>query len=344
MRAWRFHSASRGAEKDMRIETIPLPPSSDPLPADSSLVKVLAASLNPVDVKMAEIPLIGGFIHRTPATPAFDGVGRVVKTTDGTRRVGQLVAIRLPNLSSDGVLAEYAVAAREGCMAVPDNVSPVQAATVGTCGLTAYQALATLKLPAGAQPQPRVLINGGSGGTGTYMIQVAKAMGFHVVTTCSTPNVNLCKRLGADEVIDYKKGPVENALLQMVRNDKSLQFDLVVDNVGRPWPLYKAADEYLKPGSTYVQIGGDVSFAALSQIARINFLPSFLGGGQRKWKFMGRENNRVQGEQLLNWMSEGKIQVPIDHEAPWEEVPRAYHSLKTGRTKGKIVVRVSEDI
>lgn len=328
----------------MRIEEIPLPPSS-PLAADSTLIKILVAGLNPVDIKFAETPLVGGFLHAMPAIPGLDGVGRVVKTTDPSRQVGELVAFRVDSLQTIGVLAEYVVVQREACAAVPENVSLKQAAVVGTCGLTACQALAFLT-STGAQEQgrqPRVFINGGSGGTGTFQIQVAKAMGYYVVTSCSTPNVELCKELGADEVIDYRLGPAGEKLVQMVRRDKDLAFDLAVDNVDRPWRLYKAADEYLRPEGTYLQVGGDISLQSIKEWMYIRLWPTLLGGAKRKWTFLLMKSCREDFERVLGWMAEGKVEIPIDDEFSFEQVPSAYVKLKGGRTKGKIVVRVCED-
>lgn len=344
MKAWRFHKATGGAEKHMRLEHIPLPPSFASLPANSTIVKVLLVSLNQVDIKFAETPFVGRFMHPMPATPGCDGVGRVVKTTDASKHVGQLVAFRMAEKQTEGALAEYVMVPSEGCASVPENVSPTQAATVGTCGVTACQALAQLEKSNLPEKPPRVFVNGGSGGTGTFQIQIAKAMGWYVVTSCSTPNVELCKKLGADEVLDYRKGPVEIALTQMVQRDRTLAFDLVVDNVDLPWRLYKAADEYLKPDGTYVQVGGDISLKSVGELIWINALPAMFGGGKRRWTFMAMKRSREDAERVLAWMAQGKVRAPIDEEFSFDRVPGAYEKLKAGRTKGKIIVRVADDV
>ncbi|KAK7419647.1 hypothetical protein QQX98_003238 [Neonectria punicea] len=344
MKAWRFHTASSGAEKHMKLETLPLP--SQPLPPNSSLIKVQLVSLNPVDIKFAETPYIGRLLHPMPAIPGLDGVGRVVKTTNATLQPGELVMFRLLEKQTQGALAEYIVVPSEGCVPVPDGVPPAQAATVGTCGMTAYQAIAPYvekhRSQTGEEPF-RVFINGGSGGTGTFQIQVAKALGCYVAASCSTSNVELCKSLGADAVIDYRSGSTSDALSNMVLNEASPQFDLVVDNVDLPWRLYKAAASYMKAEGTYVQIGGDFSWQAIIELMRIKLLPSLLGGVQRQWMFLAMKTNREHGERVLQWMQEGKIRIPIDKEFGFNDVPSAYKRLKDGRTRGKILVHVSKE-
>ncbi|RSL49838.1 hypothetical protein CEP54_012253 [Fusarium duplospermum] len=347
MKAWRFHTAVGGAEKHMKLEDLTLPNSFHSLPPQSSLIKVDIVTLNPVDIKFAETPVVGPYLHPMPAIPGLDGVGHVVRTTDSALHVGQLVMFRLLEMQSEGALAEYVLVPSEGCVPVPNGVSPVQAATVGTCGVTACQAIAPFvskysSLKPDGKESFKVFVNGGSGGTGTFQIQIAKALGCHVVTSCSTPNVDLCKSLGADEVIDYRLGPVEDALQKMVQAGTSSLFDLVVDNVDLPWRLYKAATHYMKPEGTYVQIGGDVSWQGIKELLCIKLLPTSLGGGSRQWEFLAMKTSREDAERVLGWMQEGKIRIPVEEEFDFDKVPDAYRRLKAGRTRGKIIVRVSD--
>lgn len=343
MKAWRYHKAAGGAEKHMQVDEIPLPANPSSLPADSTLIKVHTVALNPVDIKFSEVPLIGQFLHPFPAIPGLDGVGRVVKTTDASVQPGQLVMFRKQDNQKDGALAEYALVPHEGCLPIPAGVSPIQAATVGTCGVTAYQALAPYLKLGDDQKQPRVFINGGSGGTGTFQIQVAKALGCYVATSCSTPNVELCKSLGADEVIDYRQKPVEEALPQMVQQKKTEPFDLFVDNVHAPWRRYRVAHQYLTPEGRYVQIGADMTWSGVRELICIMFTPSFLGGGKRPWTFKAVKTSRADAERVLGWMAEGKMKIPIDSEFSFESVPEAYKKLKEGRARGKMIVHVAEE-
>ncbi|KAL2201631.1 NAD(P)-binding protein [Sarocladium strictum] len=345
MKAWRFHGVTNGAENNMHIENIPFPSHFHNLPPNSTLIKVHSVALNPVDIKFAETPLVGRFMHALPAIPGLDGVGRVVKTTDPTLNIGQAVTFRKQELQAEGALTEYVVVSREGCAIVPEGVSLLQAATVGTCGVTAYQAIAPFVLEAKKeteQPGLKIFINGGSGGAGVFQIQVAKLLGAQVVTSCSTPNVALCKSLGADEVIDYRQGSVGDALKEMVQREGGSLFDLVVDNVDLPWNLYKAADVYLKESGVYVQIGGEFSLQAVKELMYIKLRPVYVGGGQRTWNFMAMKTSREDAEKVLAWMAEGKVTVPIHSVEEFENVPEAYRMLKTGRARGKIVIRVCE--
>ncbi len=208
MKAWQFASASPTVEKNLKLNTsAPLPAGSTSLPADRILVQVLAVSLNPVDHKLPEIPLLGRLITGSPATPSIDYAGRVVATGPISKKVsstdlklGQLVFGRLDRPTKFGTLAEYTIAPRAGCAPIPSGVSVMDATCAATAALTAYQSIIPkIKGAAGK----RVFINGGSGGTGTFGIQIAKAAGCHVTTSCSGANVGLCESLGADTVIDY---------------------------------------------------------------------------------------------------------------------------------------------
>ncbi|KAF7563737.1 hypothetical protein G7046_g426 [Stylonectria norvegica] len=348
MKAWRFHTATGGAENHMVIEDIVVPSLSVSLSPGSSLIKVYLVCLNPVDIKFAETPILGRFMHAMPAIPGLDGVGRIVRTRDPELSAGQLVSFRKQEKQADGALAEYVVVSREGCARVPENVSPSQAATVGTCGVTGYQAIAPfvqeLRQRYQDQRDIRVFINGGSGGTGTFQIQVAKALGCYVVASCSTSNLEFCKRLGADEVVDYRQSPVEDTLCRRVQHDASSAFDMVIDNVDLPLRRYQAADRYMNPEGIYIQIGGDFSWQGVGELMSITMLPTFLGGGRRLWKFLAMKTSRRDAEQILDLMSRQKINIPIDEEFTFEDVPKAYKKLKKGRTVGKILIRVSNNI
>ena len=339
MKAWIYDSTKGGAANHLRLEPVlPLPKTLVTVPKGYTLVKVLAAALNPVDLKIGSIPYIGRLLQRLPATPGLDFAGRVIHTTNPALHEGQLVAGRTGDLPQHGTMAELVLAPNTGCVAVPKGVLIHHAATIGTCGGTALQALAPY-----VKSGDRVFIHGGSGGTGVYQIQVAKALGCHVTTSCSGANEELCRSLGADEVLDYRQVNIPQTLVSRVRDGDMRAFNLVVDNVGMSWELYKAADHFLSPGGRFIQIGGEVSWADARNILWISLLPSFLGGGKRKWTFMANRVAADELEQLLAWMAEGKLRVPIDHVYPFEDVREAYRKLQTRRAKGKLVVEVSED-
>lgn len=155
---------------------------------------------------------------------------------------------------ASGALSEFSVSGTNSTVTLPDNVDPVDAATVGVAGLTAYQSIVPR-----VKKGDKIFINGGSGGTGVFSIQFAKAMGCHVTTTCSTTNVEFCKSLGADKVVDYKKESVIEAL-----KASGHKFDHAVDNVGTSKELLWHCHEFLQSGAVYVVVGGDASLGGLA--------------------------------------------------------------------------------
>jgi NADPH:quinone reductase-like Zn-dependent oxidoreductase len=157
------------------------------------LIQVHVASLNPVDYKLPELPIVGRMAFSKPATPGLDFSGKVVEAgPDCHLKVGQMVYGKVEPSQAVGTLGEYIIGSKAGTIALPDGVDVEQASTLGVCGLVTYQALAP-NVKAG----DRVFINGGSGGTGTFAVQIAKALGCHVTTTCSgkisDPYVYSCK-------------------------------------------------------------------------------------------------------------------------------------------------------
>ncbi|KAI1496978.1 hypothetical protein F5X99DRAFT_398378 [Biscogniauxia marginata] len=222
-----------------------------------------------------------------------------------------------------------------------------EASCIGTAGLTAYQSIAPYVRPGAGD---RVFINGGSGGTGTFGIQVAKALGCHVTASCSGPNVALCRSLGADAVIDYTREDVCAVLASSSSSSSSdpgsgaRAFRLVVDNVGvSPPDLYSAADRFLDPEEgRFVQVGGEPTLAGLRVAASRALLPAFLGGGRRRWEFIVTRNDAEDLAQLGRWVREGKLKPVVDEVFGFEDVPKAFEKLKTKRARGKIVVRVSK--
>jgi NADPH:quinone reductase-like Zn-dependent oxidoreductase len=147
----------------------------------------------------------------------------------------------------------------------------------------------------------------GSGGTGTFGIQIAKALGCYVVTTCSTANAELCRSLGADEVIDYRSVDLI-AHLRETHSNKDDQFDLLVDNVDTP-ALYFNSEAYLKPFGLYLTIAGSVSLSSMISMIRIIYLPSWLGGGKRKSKFLLRKSDVGDYTSVINLMKDGKVKA-----------------------------------
>ncbi|KAL4940983.1 hypothetical protein BDV06DRAFT_230035 [Aspergillus oleicola] len=344
MKAWQFTSTTPSMQACMHLNNeAPLPPTAKSLAPDTVLVKVIAAGLNPVDYKFAEIPILGPLIVGRPSTPAMDYAGRVIATGPTTGKYaeadlkpGQLVFGRLEGPSKYGTLAEYTVARRSGCVAIPAGVNPIDAVCATSVGLTAYWCIVhRLK----SYPGKRVFLNGGSGGTGTFGIQIAKTLGCHVTTSCSSANVDFCKGLGADVVIDYTQSDVKAELRKMEK------FDLFIDNVGIPTDFYWVAPTFMNPNTHYIQVGAQAvtPMFILGNMFKA-WWPSWLGGGKRPYEFMHIVNNVEDYTQIGRWLEEGKVKAIVDEVFGFDEKGpvKAYEKLRTARARGKIVVLVDE--
>ncbi|KAK5125317.1 hypothetical protein LTR85_000426 [Meristemomyces frigidus] len=329
MRAWQYTTTKGGIVPNLKLNDIPIP---TPKP-DQHLVQVLTSALNPVDYKPAEIAIFSLLLIRKPATPGIDFAGRIITPAAGSSlKAGQLVfgvAGKTPWAAA--ALREFTVTEQEGTVALPEGLDQKDAATIGVAGLTAYQSI----IPH-VKKGDRIFINGGSGGTGVFGIQIAKAAGCHITTSCSTPNVELCKSLGADEVLDYKKQPIIDAL-----RAKGQAFDHVVDNVGS-FDLYFDSHKFTKPSAKWIGVGATPSLGMVWNMMRV-LLPGFLGGGKRKFVGIFAETRDDELAQIAGWMKEGNVKVVVDQQFAFEEVPKAFEKLKSGRAKGKIVVEVASE-
>jgi NADPH:quinone reductase-like Zn-dependent oxidoreductase len=147
--------------------------------------------------------------------------------------------------------------------------------------------------------------------------------------------VQLCKDLGADIIVDYRTADVYSEL------STSGPYDMVLDNVGAPTDLYWKSPGFTKPGAKYVQVGSEVSLGFVYDVAFRFLLPTWLGGGQRPFLF-GLTSTSFEDLSKLGQLVAEKSVVPvIDETFGFNNVPQAYNKLKTGRARGKIVVRVA---
>ncbi|KAG8168775.1 hypothetical protein KVR01_001524 [Diaporthe batatas] len=337
MRAWLYSSAAGGLHKNLTLSSTaahPRPQTPPSLSKDELLVRVRAAGLNPIDYKIPELPFsMSRAMISVPASPAMDFAGTVVAHGAGVEfpvKVGDSVFGRL-DPGRFGALGEFVVARSAGCAGLPAGVSPEHASAVGSVGLAAFASIVP-HVPKGAPF--RVFINGGSGGTGTIGIQIAKLLGCHVTTSCSARNVELCRSLGADEVLDYTQGDLVAAL-----KAKGQVFDLVVDNIGSPSDLYSACGEFVVPDGQFVQVGMGMSMANMRLMTSRMLLPSFLGGGSRKFSLAVAKNKHQDLACLGEWIAAGKIKVEVDEVFDFGDAPKAYEKLRTGRARGKIIVK-----
>lgn len=311
--------------------SVPLP---EPKP-NQHLVQIIAVALNPVDYKLSELPLVGRFLISKPATPCLDFSGVIVTPASGSSlKPGELVfGISGSSPLSGGAMREFNIATVDAVAKIPEGVDPINIAGVGVAGLTAYQSIIP-RVKEGDQ----VFINGGSGGTGVFGIQFAKVVGCHVTTSCSTRNVELCKSLGADEVLDYTKGSLTKQL-----NEKGWKFDHVVDNVGKDDELIWHCGDFLSKGAVYVKVAGDPSLSGMMTSFKRKVWPVALGGMKGKMEGFWPKPQIKDLDRIAGWMKEGKVKAVIDEKFAFEEAPKAFERIKTGKATGKVVVDVASE-
>ncbi|KAI6754854.1 hypothetical protein HG530_012606 [Fusarium avenaceum] len=330
MRAVQWRSIKGGIEKNLKpVMDAELPKHAQSLLKGHTLVKVAYASLNHLDYKVAEMPLCS-MIFPKPVTPGLDFSGTIVSTTLEEFEEGQHVFGRT-ELPTGGTMAEYVVVGGEGIAPLLDGVSLREAACIGICGTTALQCLRPF-----LQSGERIFINGGSGGVGMFAIQIAKALGCsHVTTTCSAANAEFCRNLGADEIIDYN---TESPLEVLKRCEE--QFDCILDTVFVNPDMYWQCHQYLKPNGTYVCVGLPPKLQTFKSLLTIKLLPSWLGGGKRRFKYHSVTANKMDFTQVADWIRDGTISTFIEQEFALDDAGRAYARLKAGRTRGKLVIRI----
>lgn len=331
IKGWLFQASSGPMEKNLTQPSsgIPRPKIKD----TEILVQNFSAALNPIDYKVLELGFITNLIFKS-LTPGADVCGRVVELGSKVTgyQVDDIVYGCLPPAAKHGALAHQVPIPASAVALVPQGLHPDDMVAIGTVGMTTYAALKPY-----VQPGTQVFINGGSGGTGVMAIQIAKILGADVTTSTSAANLDFCKSLGADTVLDYTSAPLAQQL-----KDTGAVFDLVVDNIGAPANLYRVSSTFLQPQGKYVQIGLATSLAGFRQFIS-NKIASLFAWGKREWIFVDASANQHEAfEQLAAWMKEGKLRAVIDSTYEFDEVPRAYERLKTGRAKGRVVVHVQD--
>jgi NADPH:quinone reductase-like Zn-dependent oxidoreductase len=302
------------------------------------LVSVHAASLNQLDAKIRDGVFKLILPYRLPLILGNDGAGVVVRVGSKVRgfEPGDEVYAR-PNQDRIGTFAEL-IAMNEADVALkPRNLTMEEAASIPLVGLTAWQVLIErAKLKKGQ----KVLIHAGSGGVGTFAIQLAKHIGATVATTTSSANVDLVKSLGADIVIDYKKQEFEKVLSG---------YDVVLNSLGTD-TLEKSLG-VLKPGGQLISISGppDVAFAKengsnwfLQQVMRLlSFgIRNKARHGGVSYSFVFMRANGAQLAEITSIIESGVIRPVVDRVFPFDATNDALAYIEAGRSKGKIVVKV----
>lgn len=302
------------------------------------LVRIHAAGVNPLDSKIRDGEFKFILPYRLPLIPGNDVAGVVTRVGAKVRRFkpGDEVYAR-PDKGRIGTFAEF-IAMNDADVAMkPTNLSMEEAASIPLVALTAWQALVEkAKLKKGQ----KVLIHAGSGGVGTFAIQLAKHIGATVATTTSSANVGLVKDLGADIVIDYKKQAFESILSD---------YDVVLNSLGSD-TLEKSL-EVLKPGGRLISISGppDVAFAKengsnwlLQQIMRLLSFGIRRKASRRRvsYSFLFMRANGTQLGEMTPLLEAGVIRPVIDRVFPFEGTNDALAYIETGRSRGKVVVKV----
>lgn len=311
------------------------PRPSNSLQDGQIIVRVSCAALNPADYKVLEMGVAARTITSFPKTPGMDLSGRVVEVATDVEdtKVGDVVFARVDPTKTAGTLAEYAILNRDAYATLPQLFDLEQAAGAPTASLTAYQTISPY-----VKSGDKIFLNGGSGGVGSFGIQIGKALGCHVTVSCSTEKADFCKSLGADEIIDYKTSDITAELAK-----KGQVFALAVDNVSNaPANLYTQSHTFLVPTGTFVAVGGAVSVGSALNLAKNALWPSFLGGGKRKFVPYMTKNSREDLEQIAKWLVDGSVKTVIDSTFKFEETLEAYEHLKKGSSAGKVVVRLAE--
>jgi alcohol dehydrogenase len=309
----------------------------DPTPGPKDLlVQVEAASVNPVDFKIRDGGVKVLVKDRFPLTLGSDLSGTVLRVGSDVKRFSPGDAI-FARLGKDriGSFAELALVEEAHAAPKPPNLSHAEAASIPLVGLTTWQALVDI---AKVQKGDRVLVHAGSGGVGTFAIQLAKHLGATVITTASAKNHDLVKRLGADQVVDYKKDRFEDVVAPC---------RVVYDTQGEETLLRSFA--VVERGGVIVTIGGkpDAKFAKAWGLNPVIVLVlRFL---MRKVTRLAREKDvhfeylfmRPDGEELARigeLLERGTIVPVVDRTFPFGQTKEAIALVESGRAVGKVVV------
>jgi NADPH:quinone reductase-like Zn-dependent oxidoreductase len=302
------------------------------------LVQIHAAGVNPIDSKIRNGDFKQIMPYRLPLILGNEAAGVVVRVGSRVRRFksGDEVYAR-PRKGRIGTFAEYIAIAEDDVALKPKALTMEEAASIPLVGLTAWQALVER---ANLKKGQKVLIHAGSGGVGTFAIQLAKHVGAIVATTAGAASFDLVKRLGADTAIDYRKDDFETMLED---------YDVVLNSLGGE-TLEKSL-RVLKPGGILISISGppDPDFASEIRaswiVRRVVAIMSYRirrksERRQVRYSFLLMRASGDQLREISSLIDSGIVRPVVDRVFPFESTKEAMAYVESGRAKGKVVVKV----
>ncbi|WP_336009927.1 NADP-dependent oxidoreductase [Acinetobacter calcoaceticus] len=308
------------------------------LSKDAVLVKVHAASINPLDIRVLEGEFKAILPVKFPFILGSDFAGTVIEVGSNVTqfKAGDEVYAKI---DLNGAFAEYTVVQQSSLALKPKNISMELAASLPLVALTAWQALVEI---AKVQSGQKVLIHAGSGGVGSIAIQLAKSLGAIVATTTSGKNTRWVRELGADIIIDYKTADFEQELKD---------YDVVLDTQGGK-TLEKSLN-VVKRGGRIISISGPPDQAFAEAVNPNRFLkcviPLLSWSIRHKAKkrgitysFLFMQPNGQQLSKISELVEAGKIKPIVDQTYDFAQIKEAFQYVNTGRSKGKVVLKIAE--
>ncbi|TGL22709.1 NADP-dependent oxidoreductase [Leptospira bourretii] len=327
---------TRYSKKDKLVLTeVPEPTVSE----NEVLVQIHAAAINLLDSLIRNGDFKIFLPYKPPFTNGHDMAGVIIKVGANVSKfkVGDEVYAR-PSDYHIGTFAQLIAVSENDLALKPKNISMEEASSIPLVGLTSWQALVEI---ANVKKGQKVFIQAGSGGVGTFAIQLAKHLGAFVATTTSSANTHLVKNLGADLIIDYKNEDFSKILKD---------YDLVLHS-NRDNKILHQSLQILKQGGTLVSLTGPPTSEFAKKIGLgwpFQFIMSLLSMSVKRFakklnvnfEFLFMRSDGYQLSEITSLIEAGKIRPVIDRVFPFEQTNEAISYVETGRTKGKVVVKV----